>query len=160
VTRTSDFFTDHVDLRPTIMTLVGLTDDYQHDGRTILELLDPSVLPQSLHAHSETLLELGQIYKKINAPFGELAKSTLAVSTYAITSTSTGDVVYNNLENTISQWTLERDGLAAQMKAMLEGAEFGGTPINEKVAENLIIEGQALLDQANACENQPAKCAK
>lgn len=143
-----------------MMTLLGLTDDYQHDGRTIVELLDPSVLPQSLKAHSETLLALGQIYKKIDAPFGELAKSTLAVSTYAITSTSTGDVVYNNLENTILQWTLERDGLAAQIKAMLEGAEFGGTPINEKVAETLIIEGQALLDQAKACENNPAKCAK
>ncbi|MGA9887724.1 MAG: hypothetical protein WBQ31_09530, partial [Candidatus Acidiferrales bacterium] len=160
VTRTSDFFTDHVDLRPTMMTLLGLTDDYQHDGRTIVELLDPNVLPQSLKAHSDTLLELGQIYKKIDAPFGELAKSTLAVSTYAITSTSSGDVVYNNLENTISQWTQERDGLAAQIKAMLEGAEFGGTPINEKVAQNLIIEGQALLDQAKACENNPAKCAK
>ncbi len=160
VTYPEDFFTDHVDLRPTMMTLLGLTDDYQHDGRTIVELLDPSVLPQSLKAHSDTLLALGQIYKKIDAPFGELSKSTLAVSTYAITSTSTGDVVYNNLENTISQWTLERDGLAAQIKAMLEGAEFGGTPINEKVAENIIVEGQALLDQAKACENNPAKCAK
>ncbi|MFZ0883571.1 MAG: hypothetical protein WAN14_09240, partial [Candidatus Acidiferrales bacterium] len=160
VTRTSDFFTDHVDLRPTMMTLLGLTDDYQHDGRTILELLNPNTLPQSLHAHSDTLLALGQVYKQINAPFGELAKSTLAVSTHAITSTSTGDSVYNNLENTISQWTLERDGLAAQIKSMLEGAEFGGTPIDEKVAQKIIIEGQALLDQAKACENRPGKCGK
>ncbi len=83
VTGPHDFFTDHVDLRPTMMTLLGLTDDYQHDGRTIVELLDPKVLPSSLRAHSDTLLQLGQIYKKINAPFGELSKHTLAVSTYA-----------------------------------------------------------------------------
>ncbi len=45
ITTPMDFFTDHVDLRSTIMTLTGLTDDYSHDGRTITELLDPSVLP-------------------------------------------------------------------------------------------------------------------
>jgi hypothetical protein len=158
VTEPRDFFTDHVDLRPTMMTLLGLTDDYQHDGRTIVELLDPKVLPSSLRAHSDTLLQLGQIYKKINAPFGELSKHTLALSTYGITSTSAGDVVYNNLENLISEWTLERDGLAAEIKAMLEAAEFNGVPIDEKVANGLIVAGQALLDQAKFCANHPATC--
>src|ERR1700751_89249 len=61
ITQPSDFFTDHVDLRPTIMLLTGLTDDYQHDGRVITELLDPNILPSSLHAHSDTLLRLGHI---------------------------------------------------------------------------------------------------
>jgi len=88
VTTPKDFFTDHVDLRPTMMTLLGLTDDYQHDGRTITELLQPNVLPSSLRAHSDTLQQLGQIYKQIDAPFGELSEDTLAISTYAITSTS------------------------------------------------------------------------
>jgi hypothetical protein len=48
VTQPSDFFTDHVDVRPTIMSLAGLNDDYSHDGRTILEFLDPAVLPASI----------------------------------------------------------------------------------------------------------------
>ena len=39
VTEPEDFFTDHVDVRPTMMFLLGLKDDYQHDGRVILELL-------------------------------------------------------------------------------------------------------------------------
>ncbi|MGC2530078.1 MAG: hypothetical protein WA639_20210 [Candidatus Acidiferrum sp.] len=159
VTEPHDFFTDHVDLRPTMLTLLGLTDDYKHDGRTITELLDGNVLPWSLRAHSDTLQDLGQIYKQINAPFGELSRSTLAVSTYAITSTSTGDAVYNSLENQISQWTLERDGLAGQIKAMLEGAEFNGLPIDEKVAKDIIAEGQALLDQAKHCASHPNKCS-
>ena len=158
VTKPQDFFTDHVDLRPTMMTLLGLSDDYQHDGRTLVELLDPKILPSSLHAHSDTLLQLGQIYKKIDAPFGELSESTLTVSTFAITSTSAGDVVYNNLENLISQWTLERDGLAAQIKAMLEGAEFNGIPIDEKAANELIVEAQSLLDRANHCASNPGTC--
>ena len=74
MTRPRDFFTDHVDVRPTLIFLPGLTDDYQHGGRVIRELLDPNILPSSLHAHSNTLLQLAQIYKQINAPFGELAE--------------------------------------------------------------------------------------
>jgi hypothetical protein len=46
-----------------MMLLLGLKDDYQHDGRAILELVERSVLPKSLHGHSDTLLELGQ-YKQ------------------------------------------------------------------------------------------------
>ena len=158
VTQPSDFFTDHVDVRPTLMFLTGLTDDYQHDGRAILELLDPNILPSSLHAHSNTLLQLGQIYKQINAPFGELAESTLTVSTYALESNSSGDATYTNLESLIASWTTERDGLTAQIKSMLEGAEFNGQAIDEQQAKKIISGGQALLNQASACASDPGTC--
>jgi hypothetical protein len=159
VTQPSDFFTDHVDVRPTLIFLTGLTDDYQHDGRVILELLDPNILPSSLHAHSNTLLQLGQIYKQINAPFGQLAKSTLTVSTYALESNTSGDTTYTNLEGQIASWTTERDGLTAQIKAMLEDAEFIGEAINEQQAKQIINAGQALLNQARACASDPGNCA-
>jgi hypothetical protein len=160
VTSPSDFFTDHVDLRPTMMMLTGLTDDYQHDGRVITEILDASILPSSLKAHKNTLESLGQVYKQIDAPFGKLAEDTLKISTYAITSTSTGDVVYNNLESKITDWTAERDGIAAQIKEILEGGEFGGVPIDEKVSKQLIDQGQDLLDSVHDCAANLAKCAK
>jgi len=160
VTSPSDFFTDHVDLRPTMMLLTGLTDDYQHDGRVITEILDESILPGSLKAHKNTLESLGQVYKQIDAPFGKLAEDTLKISTYAITSTSAGDVVYNNLESKITDWTAERDGVAAQIKEILEGAEFGGVPIDEKVSKQLIDQGQDLLDSVHDCAANLTKCAK
>lgn len=160
VTSPRDFFTDHVDLRPTIMMLTGLSDDYQHDGRAITEILDDTVLPSSLRAHKNTLEALGQIYKQINAPFGRLAKDTLKISTYAITSTSPGDVTYNNLEGKIADWTADRDGIAAQIKSMLEEAEFGGAPIDQGVAMQLINQGQGLLDSANECAANLARCAR
>jgi hypothetical protein len=158
VTEPRDFFTDHVDVRPTMMMLLGLTDDYQHDGRVITELVDNKALPSSLKVHSDTLQDLGQIYKQINAPFGDLAKSTLSVSTYAILSDSTGDATYNRLETQIAAWTLVRDGLASEIKSMLEGAEFNGEEIDEKGAKDIIKEGQALLDQAKDCASHPDKC--
>jgi hypothetical protein len=158
ITQPSDFFSDHADLRPTMMYLLGLKDDYQHDGRVILEMVDPNVLPSSVHAHAETLLRLGQIYKQINAPFGALAQSTLTVSNFAIQSTSDSDVVYNNLESKIASWTTQRDALAAQIKAMLEGAEFSGLAINEQQAKQIISASQGLLNEASACASNPGSC--
>jgi hypothetical protein len=160
VTEPCDFYTDHVDVRPTMMFLAGLTDDYQHDGRVITELVDRRILPDSLRDHSHTLQRLGQVYKQINAPFGDLAKSTLTVSTFAILSDSPGDVVYTNLEAQIAAWTEERDGLVSQIKTMLEGAEFNGQEIDEWQARAIIREGQALVEQAKACADKPKKCAK
>jgi hypothetical protein len=126
----------------------------------ITEILDASILPSSLKAHKNTLESLGQVYKQIDAPFGKLAEDTLKISTYAITSTSAGDVVYNNLESKITDWTAERDGIAAQIKELLEGAEFGGVPIDEKVSKQLIGQGQDLLDSVHDCTANLAKCAK
>ncbi len=160
VTEPSDFFTDHVDLRPTMMFLSGLTDDYQHDGRVILELLDHDSLPRHLHRHSETLRQLGQVYKQINAPFGDLSENTLKVSTYAILSDTPGDTTYTNLENKIASWTAERDTLAAQIKSILEGAEFNGQSIDDLEAWWLILQGQSLLARADACADNLAKCAQ
>jgi hypothetical protein len=158
VTEPHDFFTDHVDLRPTIMTLLGLKDDYQHDGRVILELLDRNVLPSSLHAHTDTLLQLGQVYKQIDAPFGELSESTLKVSTFALQSNSNGDVTYTNLENQIASWTALRDALTGQIKSMLEAAEFSGQAINEQQAKHIIWGGQELLNRARTCAANPEEC--
>jgi hypothetical protein len=160
VTQPSDFFADHVDLRPTMLFLTGLVDDYQHDGRVILELLSSNILPASLQANSDTLLKLGQIYKQINAPFGQLAASALAVSTYALVSDSVGDATYTSLENRIASWTAQRNVLTAQIQSMLEAAEFQGQPIHEPQAQSIIIQGQVLLDQASACASNPATCTQ
>ncbi len=158
VTTPQDFFTDHVDLRPTMMTLLGLKDDYQHDGRVITELLDSHVVPPELREHSDALRKLGQIYKQLNAPFGELSEITLKVSTYALTSDSQGDWIYNNIENQIASWTSQRNELTAQIKSMLEGAEFDNHDINEGQAKRIIEEGNELLGKASFCEFLPEFC--
>jgi hypothetical protein len=158
VTDPSDFFTDHVDVRPTLMLLTGLTDDYAHDGRVVLEMLNPNILPSSLHAHTNTLRDLGQIYKQINAPFGQLAQSTLTVPAFAILSNSANDATYTNLENKIASWTVQRNVLTAQIESMLEAAEFQGQSINEQQARQIISLAQSLLDQASTCALDPGSC--
>ena len=38
--RFGELFTDHTDIRPTILSVAHLKDDYSHDGRTVFEILD------------------------------------------------------------------------------------------------------------------------
>jgi len=151
-------FSDHTDIRPTIMALLGLQDDYVHDGRVLFEALNPSALPQSLRAHSGTLLRLARVYKQINAPFGQLGRDSLTVSTSALASNSTNDGTYSGLESKIASWHQRRDAIAGPMRALLEGAAFGGQPISEQQAQRLIHQGQALLEEVTSCAAELSDC--
>jgi len=147
---TSAFFSDHVDVRPTLMFLVGLTDDYTHDGRVLSEIVNGNILPKGMHDNRKLAEALGQAYKSINAPFGALAMASLKVSTAALASNSPGDTEYLSLENEIQGWTEQRDSLAAQMKSILEAAEFKGARIDTKRAQNLIAAAAELVAQAES----------
>jgi len=46
--RNDELFTDHADVRPTIMALVGLKDDYVHEGRVIAEWIQEQALPKGI----------------------------------------------------------------------------------------------------------------
>jgi len=151
-------FSDHTDIRPTILALLGLQDDYVHDGRVLLEALTPPALPQSLNAHSGTLLELAQVYKQINAPVGPLGLNSLTVSTAALASNSDNDKVYTHLEGRIANWTARRDSIAHQMRGMLEAAAFKGQPINVQKADLLIKQGQELLGEVASCAANLSDC--
>lgn len=151
-------FSDHTDIRPTIMALLGLQDDYVHDGRVLFEVLNPSALPQSLRAHAAALLQLARVYKQINAPFGSVGRNSLTVSTAALASNSNNDNVYTRLEARIAGWTERRDAIAGQMRTLLEGAAFGGQPIGEQQAKRLIHQGQALLEDVASCAAELADC--
>src|SRR5437764_10586875 len=41
----STTWTDHTNVRPTMLDLLGLKDDYKHDGRVLVEALDRQPLP-------------------------------------------------------------------------------------------------------------------
>jgi hypothetical protein len=146
---TTGIWTDHADVRPTMLSLLGLRDDYVHDGRTIIELAQGSALPQTLRAPAATLLLLGSVYKQVNAPFGQFAKDLLAASTSALKSGSdTDDSAYTRIESQIRNLTDQRDALALQIRTALDGAAFNGHTINEPQALALIAKGAGLLLQA------------
>jgi hypothetical protein len=128
-----------------MMMLLGLKDDYTHDGRALVEDLKDWAIPAT--ARDDSFRDLAVIYKKINAPVGELALNGLKISTKALNSTSVGDVTYTDLENKLTSITNERNTLQSQMINLLEGAEFGNQHISDHVADDLTHQANELLDK-------------
>ena len=142
---------DHSDVRPTMLTLLGLQDTYLHDGRVLAEPLFDWAVPQTLRAHRATLLRLGAVYKQLNAPFGTFGLETLVASTRAVKSGTTGDdSTYTRIEGDIEALTIERDSLATQIRAALEGASFSGKALDEQQAKGYINQAQVLIGKAAA----------
>ena len=146
----STTWSDHTDVRPTVLALVGLTDDYGHDGRVLTEDLTGWAIPAAVKKGGG-FLALAQMYKRINATVGPFGLDSLTVSTKALQSgDANDDSTYTNLESQLSSLGSQRDTVAAQMIGLLEGAEFNGQIINSAQAKSLITQGQALLNQMHA----------
>src|SRR5262249_6084704 len=126
--------------------LVGLQDTYEHDGRVLIDQLEAWAVSQTLRAHRETLRRLGEVYKQLNAPFGQFGVDALVVSTRAIKSGSANDdSTYVALSNQLATFTVQRNALASQIKTMLGDAASGGKAIDEQHALQLIADADALL---------------
>jgi hypothetical protein len=143
-------WTDHTNLRPTILALTGLTDDYAHDGRVLVEALRPTAIPPSLR--SPLVRSLGRVYEQLNAPFGAFGQDTLAASTRALHSGSaTDDSAYTRTEARIEVLTTTRDALARRIAGELDAAAFAhrSVPPLRAILQNaqahiLIAEARAL----------------
>jgi hypothetical protein len=140
-------WSDHTDIRPTIMLLTGLKDDYGHDGRVLSEELAGSALPSSMRGNGNIFRKLAQSYKQINACVGQFGLGTLRMSNSALSSNDPGDATYNQLENTLANLNAQRDSLASQMIQILEDAAFNGKTIDRAQASSLIQQANQLLQQ-------------
>jgi hypothetical protein len=146
-------WSDHTDIRPTMLVLAGLEDDYSHEGRALAEEIQPWALPNGIGADADGFILVGQSLKEINAPVGPLGHAILNISTHALASGSaTNDSTYTNLEGQISLITSLRDDLAGRMEQRLEDAEFHNKPIHIWEALAFSIEAQALLDYTKGVE--------
>lgn len=151
-------WSDHTDTRPTMLELLGLHDDYQHEGRVLFEIIQPSALPEAVRDNLGKLTQLGQSLKQINAPVGTLSLSTLKISTTALESSSPNDSTYTQLENQLLQIAQSRNVLADQMLNILETAEFGNSYDCHTQTACQVTIGK-LIDQAQGLMNQVTKLA-
>jgi hypothetical protein len=143
-------WTDHTDVRPTMLSLLGLTDDYVHDGRVVSQILAPGAVPAPLY--SSDAIALGDMLKRIDAPFGQLGMDTLKGSTAALESDTNHDNRYTTLEKSIAQLTDQRDEVVDGIKALLAGAELG-QPIDHDQAAALLDRADGLLGRAAGLAN-------
>jgi len=146
-------FSDHTDVRPTMLTLLGLKDDYSHDGRALVEKFDGWAQPSAVRK-SDNFVALARALKQITAPVGPLGLASLHASTVAMESgNSMDDSTYTSIENQLVSFTAQRDALVAQITPLLEAAEMDGTPIPDMLANSLIRQANTLLSNVQAFAN-------
>ena len=133
---------EEADLRPTLLHLVGLTDDYQTDGQVITQAL---AAPSSTLSH---VAELGALYRQINSSVGEFATDTLIADSKALASGSAShDSAYRAEQKALLSLADHRDRVAALMKATLARAANGVAPRHGELQSEM-AQGRALLKQA------------
>jgi hypothetical protein len=143
-------WSDHTDIQPTMLALLGLRDDYAPDGRVLGEVMTRPALPAGMRPHRAVLTRLGQVYTQLEAPVGRFGLATLRASTRALASHSAGDASYTRIENRLRNLGSGRDRLADRMRTMLLDSAFSGRPVNVAKARALIRAGDKLLRLAAA----------
>ena len=142
--RHDSVFSDHTDLRPTMMALLGLSDDYVHDGRVLAEWVEQKALPSGIRERRENFIELAAVYKQLNAPLGELGQASLVWANRSITA---NNKVYGRYLDKIEDITEERNKLASEIKALLNTAAFGKEEVDEGAEDSLGHRARALIDR-------------
>ncbi len=140
---TGAVFSDHTDIRPTILALAGLKDDYTHEGRMLYEVVTSNHLPVAVGLEPGVFGQLANAYKAINAPLGPLGVSTLALSTQGVLGSN---AAYKTVDVQLKQIAQQRDALSKQMIALIEGAEFNNTAPNPGTVSSLVNSANELVN--------------
>jgi hypothetical protein len=135
---------DETDMRPTLMALTGLKDDYIGDGRILTEdLTNP---PDK--AGQPKYQQLAVCYKQLNSSVGQFGTDLILADTAALkTGSSSDDSTYDSTLSDITSLGAARDTLATKIKNDLFDAGFNNTPIP---GANDLKNCQSILAQANA----------
>jgi hypothetical protein len=141
----STTWTDHTNLRPTILSLLGLKDDYVADGHVLVQALTRQALPPALAGSK--VPQLADAYEQVNASFGQFSAAVAKASTKALEG---DDATYASIEGSISDLTTKRDTLAASIRSAFDGAAFDNQPISSSQAQSWIDQANALIAQAQA----------
>src|SRR5262249_30674720 len=119
-----------------------LQDDFVHDGRVLVEDLEPEALPHSLRAHHDAFVDLAQAYKQLNAPVGSVGLDSLVFATRAIKG---DDEDYGEYLTVIGPITAARNQLADEIRRVLDDAAFNGKPLDQVQALGLIARAKVII---------------
>ena len=134
---TTGTWVDETDIRPTLIYLTGLKDDYEHDGRVITEIV--SHPNRALGAPG--VASLGACYKQLNSSVGQFGAFTLHAATAAVESDTAGDAEYRTVDAALTGLDKVRDSLALRVKGELEAAAFGGQPVVGAAGQTVVCKG-------------------
>ncbi|MFD2420787.1 hypothetical protein [Amycolatopsis pigmentata] len=134
---------EETDLRPTLLYLTHLKDDYVSDGRVISQILTSR--PPALAATER----LAALYQQLNSSVGAFATDTLIADTAALAGGSAGhDEAFQREQWLLTRLADERDQLAREMKARLAEAADGRAPTFGSL-RSAQARAEVLLDRAH-----------
>jgi hypothetical protein len=123
---------EETDIRPTMLYLLGLKDDYQSDGHVITQAL--TSVPPALAATAD----LAKGYDQLNSSVGRFATDTLIADTKALASGSaTDDSAYRHEQQMLAPLADDRDRAAAKIKETLAQAAAGKMPSHGEIQSGL-----------------------
>lgn len=134
---------EETDLRPTLLKLTGLRDDYRSDGTVLASALRSS--PRALSRSQG----LAYLYKQLNSSVGTFATDTLLAESKALPSGSASDdSAYAATEARLSRLADRRDAVATKIKAAFAGAAAGHA-VSRRALISLSGQAISLLRQAH-----------
>jgi hypothetical protein len=143
-----DVWSDHTNIRPTELALVGLRDDYRHEGRVLTEILDRRALPGGF-GNVDDYTRLAELYNQINAPVGQFGLATLRASTAALESgTDQNDSVFTTATQQLTDLGAQRNELAAALANRLDRPVSTVRSDHEQSVDSLEQQSLALLNRA------------
>jgi hypothetical protein len=144
-------WSDHADVRPTILALIGLRDSYVHQGRVLAPALKWWAQPNAWASHGDRLERLARAYKQLNAPIGRLGLASLKISTKSLASgDANGDESFGELTTYLTSVSTRRDQLAAKIEQMLDDATYGSRHLDDGKAWALTLAADQLTDEVRA----------
>lgn len=138
---TNAVWSDHTDIRPTIMALLGLKDDYRYDGVPLIGFLKNDALPDPVRDDRAGFEALAGAYKQLNASVGQFGLATLKLATTGLESTSPGDTTYLQTDAALAALGQQRDALAAQISSQINGQFFGWANYSPILSDNIAPRG-------------------
>jgi hypothetical protein len=143
---TGAIWSSHTDDRPTMLEVLGLHDDYVHEGRVLTEVLDPSVTSPALR--DPAVVRMAHVYTQLESPVGGFGLATLRASTGAVAAADPGDALYSQCDSALLRLGARRDSVAGRMQKLLGGAEFEHQSIDPALAQSLTSAGEGVLGEA------------
>jgi len=141
----SDIWSDQTDIRPTVLSLLSLSDSYRSDGRLLTEFLSADALPATVRAASD-FTHFATLYKDLNAPLGSVGRDSLIATTQA--TRLEADHAYDHAFAALSAYAQRRARIASQIQAMLDDTSFHNIPFNSAQASALSREAEGLIAAA------------
>ena len=125
---TKGTWVDETDIRPTLIYLTGLKDDYEHDGRVVTQIV----------AHQNSALSAPGVAARGPATSSSTPASASSAPSpagrHGPSSQHPGDARYRT-DRALTGLDKVRDALALRIKAELESAAFGEKPILARPAQ-------------------------